>query len=289
MIGGISGASGLLAARPTGATGPSKASPPSHSEADSPLLALVERDDPEAAKALRESAEDARRVIDALRRQAEGQHQSLAEIRKAAALEKIARIQQELRAMRMTGGDPEAVARRVARLSRELATAVKDYAAFGGQSMAAVGVTAGGSAAPLVGETTGSAVPGAAGQAAPTSGPAPAPAVAPPPPQGATPETPATPSETSQGATAGSGEMPDGSSATSGVASGDDRDDFLRLARQVKEELKDALREARRRMSPGAEPEEAERAEKALRQAEQALDGLAVGGAVGNIGLDLLV
>jgi len=66
-----------------------------------------------------------------------------AEARKARAREKIEQIKKQLEALRMLANiDPEAAARQAARLSRELASAVREYASAGGDTGALSGTSA---------------------------------------------------------------------------------------------------------------------------------------------------
>lgn len=276
MVSGVAGAQGLRMVRLVGGGGDVKTSANGRPEQESPLLALVERNDPEAAKALRESAEDARRVIETLRQQAESGRKSMSEIRKAAAREKMMRIQQELAALKMMGGgDAKAVARRIARLSRELAAAVRDYVAAGGQAAMGTGMPAGGGAAVSAGEAGGSAKP-ASEPAAPVP-PEPGPVSEAPPEGVAAPSAPASEKETTA----------DSPHQRRSIG---DSDNFLLLAKRLKEALKEALRDVRRRMQSEGAAGRADRqqAEQALREAEQALASLGVAVAPGT-GLDVLV
>lgn len=62
------------------------------------------------------------------------------EVRKARAQQKIDQIKKQLEALRMLANiDPEAAARQAARLSRELASAVREYASAGGDTGALTG------------------------------------------------------------------------------------------------------------------------------------------------------
>lgn len=54
--------------------------------------------------------------------------------RKANAKAKVDRLKKELENLRLMGGDPKAIARRAAQISRELASAAKEYAASKGQA-----------------------------------------------------------------------------------------------------------------------------------------------------------
>lgn len=67
--------------------------------------------------------------------------------RKEAAKQKVARIKAQIQALKMMGGDPESNARKLARLARELSSAVRDYKAAGGTDGAS-GVSAAAGAAP---------------------------------------------------------------------------------------------------------------------------------------------
>lgn len=71
---------------------------------------------------------DARTALDALTRPAS----DAAEERKAAARKKVEQLKALIRMLRMGGGDPEATAKAVAQLARELGAAAKAYAGAGG-------------------------------------------------------------------------------------------------------------------------------------------------------------
>ncbi|WP_422025834.1 hypothetical protein [Pyruvatibacter mobilis] len=76
--------------------------------------------------------------LDALRKQADP-----SEARKARAKQKIEEIKKQLEALRVLAAvNPEAAARQAARLSRELATAVKEYASAGGDTSSLTGTEA---------------------------------------------------------------------------------------------------------------------------------------------------
>lgn len=94
-----------------------------------PFLARLEKTDPEKAAALRKEQNQ----IEELLRQLRSSQKSASERRKDAARKKVERLKNEIAALRMmTSGDPEAIARQVARLARELASAAKEYASVGG-------------------------------------------------------------------------------------------------------------------------------------------------------------
>lgn len=97
-------------------------------QADS-LLSRLQKTDPEKAEQLSNKLTEARNASDLLSAAKIDQNAE----RKAAALEKIQRIKEQLKALRMLGAsDPKATAQQAARLSRELAAAVKEYAASNG-------------------------------------------------------------------------------------------------------------------------------------------------------------
>lgn len=90
-----------------------------------PLLEAMEKLDPERAGALKKQQGEAQNLIKQL-----GSSQSDAsEQRKAAAAEKVQRIKEKLKALRLLATvNPKAAARQAAQLSRELAQATKEYA-----------------------------------------------------------------------------------------------------------------------------------------------------------------
>ncbi|WP_428481248.1 hypothetical protein [Pyruvatibacter mobilis] len=96
--------------------------------------------------------------LDALRKQADP-----TEARKARAKQKIEEIKKQLEALRVLAAvNPEAAARQAARLSRELATAVKEYASAGGDTSSLTGTAApsiddAGAPAPADAQATGTA------------------------------------------------------------------------------------------------------------------------------------
>ena len=122
----------------------------SRTEAKKPastLLEMLEKEDPDKAGALRKQMEDA----DSLLQQLKASKVDVSEQRKAAAQQKIQRIKAQLESLRLLASvNPEAAARRAAQLSRELAAAVKEYAAAGGgagASASMMGVGGAGAAA----------------------------------------------------------------------------------------------------------------------------------------------
>ncbi|MDQ5988639.1 MAG: hypothetical protein CSYNP_04400 [Syntrophus sp. SKADARSKE-3] len=87
------------------------------------LLADIGRTDPEKADDLKKKMEDTQQVVDQLKT---GRMNTL-KSRKAEAVEKVKRIKQEIQMLKAMGGDPRALARRIAQLSRELAQAAREY------------------------------------------------------------------------------------------------------------------------------------------------------------------
>jgi len=87
------------------------------------LLADIGRTDPEKADDLKKKMEDTQQVVDQLKT---GRMNTL-KSRKAEAVEKVKRIKQEIQMLKAMGGDPKALARRIAQLSRELAQAAREY------------------------------------------------------------------------------------------------------------------------------------------------------------------
>ncbi|HBC07328.1 MAG TPA: hypothetical protein DC046_07060 [Rhodospirillaceae bacterium] len=107
-----------------------------------PLLAALEKADPEKARALRKQLDESKSILERIK----SAKVDVNEQRKAAAQEKIQRIKEELKALRMLASvNPEAAARRAAQLSRQLSAAVKEYASASGGA-GAVGIGAGVSA-----------------------------------------------------------------------------------------------------------------------------------------------
>lgn len=93
------------------------------------LLSQLQKTDPEKAEEIAKKLTEARNASEQLNASEVDQNAE----RRAAALEKIQRIKEQLKALRMLrASDPKATARQAARLSRELASAVKEYAAANG-------------------------------------------------------------------------------------------------------------------------------------------------------------
>ena len=94
-----------------------------------PLVAALEKTNPQEAHELKRKLEESRNILKRL----ESSKQDVSEQRRAAAAEKIQQIKEKLKAFRLLMPvDPEAVARQVKQLARELAQAVREYARAGG-------------------------------------------------------------------------------------------------------------------------------------------------------------
>lgn len=102
--------------------------------AKKPIASLsdyLKSQDPELAKKTAETTQNLKNVLASLKT---GKIDLSAQ-RKQAAVEKVARIKQAIQALKLSAFvDPKIVARIAARLSKELAQAVKDYADAGGKS-----------------------------------------------------------------------------------------------------------------------------------------------------------
>lgn len=96
------------------------------------VLDAVRRDNSTEADSLERKLANAKQAAAQLSVMSKG----MAKSHKADAAEKVKRIKAEIQAIRMAGGDPKAVARRVAQLARELASAAHEYAAAGGGARA---------------------------------------------------------------------------------------------------------------------------------------------------------
>ena len=107
----------------------------------SPLTTAIEEANPEKADELKKNLEQSQAIL----KQLESSKQDINEQRRTAAAEKIQQIKEKLKALRLLMPvDPEAVARQVKQLARELAQAVREYVRAGGGGAGAslqVGVT----------------------------------------------------------------------------------------------------------------------------------------------------
>lgn len=97
-----------------------------------PLQALAQRD-PEKAKEYEDTQNQLRQTLSALK----SSKTDFVEQRKAAAREKIRRLKEQIKTLRMmAGADPKMIARQAAMLAKELAAAAKEYASAGGTDVA---------------------------------------------------------------------------------------------------------------------------------------------------------
>ena len=102
------------------------------------LLSALGKDDPGRADALKKKLEESQSVIEQLK----AAKQDIIEQRKAAAAQKVARIKEELKALRLlVSVNPEAAAKKAKQLARELKQAVQDYTAGGGVGTMAMQTT----------------------------------------------------------------------------------------------------------------------------------------------------
>jgi hypothetical protein len=99
------------------------------------LYDYLKTQDPALAKKTEETTRNLQNVLTALK----SSKTDLAAQRKAAAAQKVAQIKQAIQALKLSSiVDPKMVARVAARLAKELATAVKEYASVGGASALSV-------------------------------------------------------------------------------------------------------------------------------------------------------
>ena len=108
---------------------------------NSPLTTALEKANPEKADELKKNLKESQAIL----KQLESSRQDINEQRRTAAAEKIQQIKEKLKALRLLMPvDPEAAARQVKQLARELAQAVREYVRAGGGGAGAsleVGVT----------------------------------------------------------------------------------------------------------------------------------------------------
>ncbi len=71
--------------------------------------------------------------------------QDMTQSRKASAAERIARIKVQIKMLKMMGGNPKAIARQIAQLAGELASAVREYSSGSGDGATLPDVASGGS------------------------------------------------------------------------------------------------------------------------------------------------
>ncbi|KAA5607273.1 hypothetical protein F1188_00435 [Roseospira marina] len=291
-----------------------------HTRARDALLDILDQFDPDAAKTLREKAEEA----DQLHTQLKSVASDAQSNRKAAAREKVERIKAQLQALRMLAAtNPEAAARQAARLARQLASAVREYKAAGGDASAVGGAgmvvsasvpaSAGGAMSASAGSaasasvTAGDAVTTASAPAEGTSAAVPPPPTVPSLSSAAAPagDTP-TGDEPSAGEGAGDeGDVPsegvpgsnraadskkaDESKRDSQSTPGNDDAKFAEEVRRLKAQLKAILEAAKRHSrleeeeAQDAVDDEVQAGNEALRSAEAALSGLGAGGLAGTV------
>ncbi len=103
------------------------------------LLARIQRENPDKADALKRQLEDSKSVL----AQMEAMKRNMRQAPKADAAQRVARIKEEIRMLKMMGGDPKTVARRIAHLARELGQAAKAYAAAGSGADASAAASGG--------------------------------------------------------------------------------------------------------------------------------------------------
>jgi hypothetical protein len=89
------------------------------------ILDGISQTDPNKADTLKKQLDDANQVIAQLRAGKSNARQS----RKADAAEKIKRIMEQIKMLKLMGGDPKKILRQIAQLVRELGSAAREYAA----------------------------------------------------------------------------------------------------------------------------------------------------------------
>ena len=239
------------------------------------LESLAGARDPEKVKKEKEIQNTMQSVLSAMK----SSKSDLSDQRKAAAMEKIARIKQSIQALKMSGiVDPKMVGRIAARLAKELAAAVKEYAAAGG-SAASIGASASTQA------TQAKSAPAADTVALAENVDAPAPAettqtVA------ATPaikeETPTTKPEKGVAAY----QKSDSASPAAQKSNSSD-DAFKSAVRDAIDELRKLLKQNKGLVSNKNDKDKFEEAEKALRKAEQTLAAIGSGFTVPAISVNI--
>lgn len=97
------------------------------------ILSLLEKQNPEQAKSLREKLAESNKILE----QMKSSRMDLGERQKASARQKIAEIKAKLQMLQMMARiNPEAAAKQIKKLSKELAAAVRQYASAGGSGIA---------------------------------------------------------------------------------------------------------------------------------------------------------
>lgn len=92
------------------------------------IIDKIHQTDPKNADILEKQLNDNKEVIAQLR----NSKVYGAQLKKAAAAEKLKRIKAEIQMLKTMGGDPKIVAKQIARLAKELAAAVREYVSAGG-------------------------------------------------------------------------------------------------------------------------------------------------------------
>lgn len=215
-------------------------------------LAAADPEKAEKAQARIDVMEDAIRKMQQMRRDEAAQ-------RKEAARQKIARIKAQIQAMKMAGGDPKAQARQLARLARELASAVREFRSGGATDVSAAVGTASAPATGAVAAQGDDRMAGAGGvqvAAAPEVESGQDGTFAPGP---------------HTGDTAGKKEAADGKNG----AQDEDRE-FAEEARRLQRQIKSMLEEARRRLAKEGRGETVgtQAVDAALREAERQTQAL---------------
>jgi hypothetical protein len=98
--------------------------------AEESILDSIQQTNPEKADALERRLEDTKQTEAQLRTAG----QTMSQSKKASAAEKVKRIKDQIKMLKMMGGDPKMIARQIAQLARELSSASKEYAEDAGGS-----------------------------------------------------------------------------------------------------------------------------------------------------------
>ena len=88
------------------------------------LLDAISQADPEKANAIKKQLDDTDQIIKQLRN---GKSKA-AQARKAEAAEKLERIKEEIKMLKMMGASPRMIARQIAQMAKDLASAAREYA-----------------------------------------------------------------------------------------------------------------------------------------------------------------
>ncbi len=228
--------------------------------ARSQILDQLAAADPDKAAKAQEKLGQMQQALD----QMQQMRQDMKAARKEAAKQKVARIKAQIQALKMMGGDAQSNARKLARLARELSSAVRDYKSVGGTDG-----TAGISAAPAPAAQTDKAAP-AADALVPMQTQMTDPAAEnTPAPAASTAASQSSISDSNDGQD--DEDDRDGSAGTSKAASHDD-DDFAKEVRKLRRQIEAMLEKEKLRMAleqgkPGNRDTRA--ADAALREVER--------------------